>query len=252
MKALILPLLALLLGGCVGHGHWGEAAGLPSRGQLSEAAVNAVKAPQTWVPLAAAGLLLATDVDQKWSEELYEKQPLFGDDARSVSNDLRDIASGAYVLTALLAPSPTWEAKAKGFAVGARTALLDGAINHSLKEAIGRERPDGERDSSMPSGHASKAASRTMLARYNLRYIDMPEWSRQVADWTLHGVALGTGLARVEAGKHHLSDVMVGYAIGNFLAAFMHEAFFTGGSGGVQISFVPVPEGGAFSLTVPL
>ena len=251
MKALTLPLLALLLGGCVGHGHWGEAAGIPSGGHLSQAAVNAIKAPQTWVPLAAAGLLLATDVDERWSAELYEKQPLFGDDARSVSNDLRDVASGAYVLTALLAPSPTWEAKAKGFAVGASTAILDGAINHTLKNAIGRERPNGERETSMPSGHASIVASRTMLARYNLRYMDIPEWSRQAANWTLHGVALSTGLARVEAGKHHLSDVMVGYAIGNFVAAFMHEAFFTGGSDGMQISFLPVPEGGAFSLTVP-
>jgi membrane-associated phospholipid phosphatase len=252
LKSLILPLLALLSGGCVGHGHWGEAAGFFAGDRLSQAAVNAAKAPQTWVPLTAAGLLLATDVDQQWSEKLHEKQPLFGDDARSVSNDLRDVASGAYVLTALLAPSPTWEAKAKGFAVGASTALLDGAINHTLKVAIGRERPDGKRDSSMPSGHASKAASRAMLARYNMRYMDMPGWSRHLADWTLHGVAVCTSLARVEAGKHHLSDVLVGYAIGNFVAAFMHEAFFTGGGGGVRVSFLPVPEGGAFSLTVPL
>ena len=104
----------------------------------------------------------------------------------------------------------------------------------------------------MPSGHASKAASRTAMARYNLTHIDMPLWSKHSLDWALHGVAIGAGLARVEAGKHHLSDVMVGYALGNFIARFMHEAFLVGHTAGAQIAFIPVEQGGAFTLTVPL
>jgi len=259
MRGLAVLWVCLLMGGCIGTGEWGAAAGFPDGRQFSSAAINAVKSPQTWVPLATAGLLIAADVDDEWSEDLYEDQPLFGDDAEDVSSDLRDIASGAYVLTALLAPSPTLGAKVRGLAVGAGTAVLDGVVNRGIKDLTQRERPDRSNDNSMPSGHASKAASRTAMARYNLSYIDMPAWSRHAAEWGLHGVAVGTGLARVEAGKHHLSDVMVGYALGNFFASFMHNAFFLGGGGeagsehsGGQISFVPVEDGGAFTLTLPL
>ena len=204
------------------------------------------------MPLAGAAVLLAADVDQQYSEDLWDDQPLFGDDAEDISSDLRDVASGAYVLTALLAPSPTFGAKAKGLAVGAATAITDGVVNRGLKDLIQRERPDKSNDNSMPSGHASKAASRTAMARYNLTHIEMPNWSKHTLNWTLHGVAVGTGLARVEAGKHHLSDVMVGYALGNFIARFMHEAFLVGHARGAQISFVPVDQGGAFTLKVPL
>jgi len=243
---------ALLLTGCVGQGQWGSAVGLPQGKSFSDAAVSAATSPRTWIPLAAAGLLLAADVDDKWSEDLYEDQPLFGDDAEDVSDDLRDAASAAYVITALLAPSPTLSAKLKGLTVGAGTAIVDGVVNRGMKDLIGRERPDRSNDNSMPSGHASKAASRTDLARRNLEYMNMPVWSRQLANLSLHGIAAGTGLARVEAGKHHLSDVLVGYALGNFVAGFMHEAFFEGRSSTASIAFVPVADGGALTLTLPV
>jgi len=38
-------------------------------------------------------------------------------------------------------------------------------------------------------------------------------------------VALGTGWARVEAQKHYPSDVLAGMALGNFMAAFIYDAF---------------------------
>lgn len=252
MKITAVVLTVLLLGGCVGSGHWGESARWPTTSKFGDAARIAATDPQTWLPLATATLLIAADVDDKWSEDMAEEQPLFGDDAEDVSDDLRDVSSAAYLFTALLAPSPTVGAKVKGLAVGAGTAIVDGVLSNGLKEVIGRERPDGSNDRSMPSGHASKASSRTAMAIRNLRDIEMPNWSRQVANWSLHGVAVGTGLARVEARKHHLSDVFVGYAIGNFVAGFMYEAFLEGHSSQAMISFQPLPEGGALTLTVPV
>ncbi len=256
MRCLAVVLVVLLLSGCIGRGEWGVASGFPDGQRFSSAAVNAAKSPQTWLPLVTAGLLIAADVDDQWSEDLFEDQPLFGDDAEDLSSDLRDIASGAYVLTALLAPSPTVGAKLRGLSVGAGTAILDGVVNRGLKDLTQRERPDRSNDNSMPSGHASKATSRVVMAQYNLDYINMPAWSRHAAQWGLHGVAVGTGLARVEAGKHHLSDVMVGYALGHFFATFMHHTFFlsearTGQDSG-QISFMPLQDGGALTLTLPL
>ena len=240
--------------GCVGSGSWGADTSWPSGNSFATAAKHAATSPDIWVPVAMAGLLIAANVDNKWSEDLADDQPLFGDDAKSTSSDLRDIATGAYIITALLAPSPTIGAKFRGLTVGAATAVADGVMSQGLKELSSRERPDKSNDNSMPSGHVSKAASRTTMARYNIQYIDMPEWSRQLVGVSLHGVAIGTGLARVEARKHHLSDVFVGYALGNFMARLMNEAFM-GGHGqdhGTQISFAPVDEGGAFTVTLPL
>jgi len=252
LRTLLTWICLLGLGGCVGQGGWGSAAHWPTGSQLSEAARTAAKDPTVWVPVLTAGAMLAADVDKKWSEDLADDQPLFGDDADKISSTLRDVASGAYVLTALIAPSPTVQDKFKGISVGVATAVLDGVVSYSLKEAVGRERPDGSNDRSMPSGHASKAASRTYMARRNLAYIDMPEWSRQTLNVSLHAVAIGTGLARVEARKHHLADVLVGYALGNFLAGFMYEAFLESDLDGPQISFQAVDQGGAFTLTLPL
>ncbi|XOV84747.1 MAG: phosphatase PAP2 family protein [bacterium] len=252
MKRLIIWICLLNLGGCVGQGDWGSSVHWPTGGEFSSAARTAAADPAVWVPVLTAGLMLATDVDKKWSEDLAEDQPLFGDEAQKLSSTLRDISSGAYVLTAMLAPSPTWQDKFQGVSVGLATAALDGAVSYGLKEALGRERPDGSNDLSMPSGHASKAASRTHMARRNLTYIDMPDWSRQTLNVSLHAVAIGTGLARVEARKHHLADVLVGYAMGNFLAGFMHAAFFDAAGTGPQLSFQAVDEGGALTLTLPL
>jgi membrane-associated phospholipid phosphatase len=252
VKIFVVGMAVALLGGCVGSGNWGEGPRWPSSGTFTQAASKAATDPQTWLPLATATLLIVADVDDKWSQDLADDQPLFGDDAEDVSDDLRDVASGAYLLTALLAPSPTIGAKARGLAVGAGTAMVDGVLSRGLKDVINRERPDGSNDRSMPSGHASKASSRTAMALRNLRDINMPDWSRHVANWSLHGVAVGAGLARVEARKHHLSDVFVGYAIGNFVASFMYEAFLDGHSSQALISFQPVADGGALTLTLPL
>lgn len=229
-----------------GGGEW------PTLNKFGQAAQHAAVSPQTWAPLLTAGLLQIDDADKRWSRDLAEDQPLFGDNAKDVSNSLRDVATGAYVLTALFAESESYQQKARGLAVGAGTMVLDGLVNQGLKDAFGRDRPDDSNDQSMPSGHASKAASRTNMAIRNLNSMSLQNWQREGATWLLRGVAAGTGLARVEAAKHHLSDVLVGYAVGHFVSTFMYEAFMREQAPGLQLSFTPIEQGGALTLTVPL
>lgn len=246
------PLLCLLLGGCLGQGQWGSGIDWPQRGQLATAARDAALAPETWVPVATAGLLIATDYDQKWTRNMAEDREMFGQDAEDVSSTLRDVATGAYLITALVAPSPTLADKSKGLMVGASTMVLDGIVSRGLKDLTKRERPNQRNDRSMPSGHASIAASRTTMAMRNLESINMPRWTRQMTAWSLRGVALGSGFARVEANKHYLSDVLVGYALGNFVANFMYNAFMEGDSDLPRISFQPVQGGGLMTFSVPI
>ena len=68
----------------------------------------------------------------------------------------------------------------------------------------------------------------------------------------LYGIAGATGLARVEAGEHHLTDVLAGYGFGHFVAAFMQQAFMEAGTKTVSVSFVQADKGGVLVFSVPL
>ena len=256
----IILCLSVLLGGCISQGaaskagtsSWGGQVQWPSAAKFAKAARSSAVDPQTWVPVLAAGVLIAADVDDQWSEDLADDQPLFGSDAEDVSDDLRDLSTAAYVISALIVPSDSLADKSKGFAVGLGTMALDGIVNQGIKDLTGRRRPDDSNNNSFPSGHASKAASRTHLAINNIRQIDMPGWAKSTSIWGLHGVAVGTGLARVEARKHHLSDVLVGYALGNYIASFMNKAFSLQSVEGLEVGFQAVGNGGAFTISIPL
>jgi hypothetical protein len=58
-----------------------------------------------------------------------------------------------------------------------------------------------------------------------MQWIDVSETERAVIDAGLTGLTLATGWARVEAGLHYPSDVLVGMAIGDFNGAFFNDAF---------------------------
>ncbi|HNR78204.1 MAG TPA: phosphatase PAP2 family protein, partial [Parvularculaceae bacterium] len=74
-----------------------------------------------------------------------------------------------------------------------------------------RMRPDGSDDRSFPSGHTSVsfAAAATLTNRYGWK-VGLPA----------HALAAFVGASRVKARKHHVSDVLVGAAIGE-LSGFL-------------------------------
>jgi membrane-associated phospholipid phosphatase len=253
--ALLVTMACGLLTGCVSvteRGYWGDNVRWPSGRHLGDAALDAARSPHTWVPLAGALLLGVTDLDDEISDWATDKTPLFGSNADSASDQLRDLNVAAYLATALLAPSDSVAGKVRGLAVGGAALVLEDQIVGVLKDVTGRERPNGQNDLSMPSGHTSMAAASATLAAANLDYIGMPGWSRQTLKISLYGVAAGTGWARVEAEKHYPSDVLVGYAIGQFVARFMQNAFFAGQAGNGLVSYRVLPGGGALNVTLPL
>lgn len=258
LRGLVGTALLLLGSGCAtvpDRGAWGSEATLtPGWERVRASAVNAARDPHVWVPLAGAAVFQIGDFDEEVSDWARRETPVFGsqENARDWSDHLRSASSTAYALTVLFAdsgddPSQWWSNKARGLAVGLSARALTSGLTSGLKDAVGRERPDGSDDLSFPSGHSSAAAVNGRLASRNLRYIDVSPRTRRVLDAGLLAMTIGTGWARIEAGKHYPSDTLFGMALGNFIAVFVNDAFLGDGrraDGSARgVMFEAVPDG---------
>jgi hypothetical protein len=211
---------------------WGQdAISLGELKRIPSAAYHAFFDLQTLIPTAGALVCIVDHYDKKVSHWAISHHPIFGskDTASQASNYLLYALDAETFTTALVTPSgkdsKDWlHDKAKGISVELGAELLTAGATTLLKEATNRTRPDGG-SKSFPSGHTSNAFSSSTLANRNLNSITMPEEMRlplQIGNILL---ATSVGWARVEAGKHYPSDVLVGAGLGHFLSAFIYDAF---------------------------
>lgn len=241
------PVLVRLIGLAVLAAVAGCASSPP---RLGEAALSAAKSPRTWVPLAGAAVLSMGDLDDSVSDWAADERPLFGGSAAAVSDDLRNAAVAGFFVTALATPAD--KGRWQRIRWGVTALYAQGGVVEGLKDVVGRQRPDGSGDRSFPSGHAGMASSAAALGQRNLRALALaPRW-RHAAALSFDALAMGTAWARMEAEKHHAADVLAGYAIGHFVAAFVAEAFIEPGLPAAELSFQGFGNGGALRLTVPL
>jgi len=254
-----LPLTFLLLSGCsttTSKGYWGAGVSWPNGQRLRNSAIAAVRNPQVWAPLAGAAVFGLTDLDQEVSDWAVKETPLFGENASLVSDRLRTFSTAAYFATAVIAPSDSLASRARGLTVGASTLLIEQGTVGVLKSVTNRTRPNGTSDHGFPSGHTSRATVSATMAAANLDYMGMPGWARASMQTGLYGAAAATGWARVEAEKHYPSDVLMGYAFGQFLARFMYGAFMHSPGKNPEdlpaLSFMPIDGGGVLTLIMPL
>lgn len=241
----LMSLVLISLGGCSTTGggwggEWGAGATLmPGWNKVKQSALNAAKDPHTWVPLIAALAFGIDDFDQQTVDWASEHTPLFGgiEDAEDASDVLKDLSGVNYLITALAAPSgPGSEGisnKAHGLGIGILAIAANSGLSNAIKSASDRKRPDKQhpngKDNSFPSLHASHAAIAARLASRNIEHIRLREAHKdlwQCSSYTLAGLS---AWARVEGKRHYPSDVLAGYALGNFLGAFVNDAFITPG-----------------------
>jgi hypothetical protein len=234
--ALVAVFAALLVASCGttrSGTYWGETATLTPGGDRALGALrDAAYDPWTWAPLAGAAVLTIDDLDEQLSDWARDHTPVFGstDDALDASHDLRALSYDLWILSVIATPSgdraDQWAInKVQGYVLEWAGTLAAGGVTDLLKDAVDRERPDGSNQRSFPSGHATSAAAYSSLAWRNVEQMEMPVALR----WTIGGVlfasAAGTAWSRVEAGDHFPTDVLVGGAIGNFFARFVHDCF---------------------------
>lgn len=220
---------------------------LPPLKDLRAAASDAAKDPNFWLPTLAAATMSIGNVDNKIADRMREDPPVFSDPQGS-SSDLRDLSAAFYLLTALSDRDSNFSQK--GLLLGKDVVSIGAAhlVTRGLKTAVGRERPNMDNNKSFPSGHATRLGGLTYLTSRNLDKISLPNSVRIAGMLTNYGIATAGSWARVEAGKHHPSDVLFGYAIGHFTTQFVRNAFFAPDR--VGVSYRPLPDGGAITVAL--
>ena len=258
LPLVVCSLLAVSCGTLPNGRRWGEDATLTPGGErLLKAARDAALDPWTWVPLAGAGTVVITGWDDQISSWARRNNPVYGSPkhAEDTGDTLTTITGDAWLASLIATPSGDeagpWAAdKAKAFGIEWSATWVTSELTTGLKNAFPDDRPDGSGHGSFPSSGASEAFAYATLARRNLDAIDVSPVSRGVMQAGVMGAAAAVAWSRVEAGKHDPSDVLVGAALGNFCARFVHDAFL-GLPDDVQVSaFVdPVRDSYVVGLT---
>jgi membrane-associated phospholipid phosphatase len=236
LLSLSICILGLLLSSCCTtrtHHLLGEDATIkPGIDRISGSAKEAFLAPKTWVPLAAAVLIAATNNDSKIQEWAKENKPIFGstNNAIEFSNHFVRTTTLIYIGSLVIAPGgnqlPAWLLnKAKGFTVGASAIFTTQLLTSELKTISGRERPDKSEKRSFPSGHTAAVSVNTILTSRNIEHLDLNPFIEGSLDIAFTTMTLATGWARIEGARHYPTDILIGAALGNFVGAFINDAF---------------------------
>lgn len=260
-RLLLAPLAVFLVGGCASlpdGDRWGEDATYrPGWERVRLSAIDAVRDPRVWIPAVGAGVLQIDDMDEEISDWAVEHTPVFGSPRKADdwSDGLRVTSIFAYHASVLATPSgedpASWFAnKAKGYLVGMTAVGATALATQQLKSSVDRQRPNETDDDSFPSGHASITAVFARLTSRNLRHIETSDRTRHVLDLGLDGITIATAWARVESGEHFPSDTLVGIALGNFIAAFVNDAFLGTEDTGTGVQLATTPNGALVSWQV--
>ena len=218
----------------------------PSAAELRAAAGKALRDPGTWLPAAGAAMIAVAGWDRDISDWAVEHHPIFGSsDAASEASDNLRLASHLTMITAGLvagASSGGWSGMLKYQLVDQGGAAATTMFTSGIKDASGRMRPDGSNHRSFPSGHTASSFALSAFSVRNINSTPVAQPLKFAAIVGSEALALGTGWARVEAGAHYPTDVLVGAALGNFVGSLVHHVFI--GRGGVVVPHVSASASG--------
>lgn len=155
--------------------------------------------------------------------------PATADQARNWGTASDVLAIG---LPAAAAGMTLWRGDEQGFKQLALSGVSTVAASGLLKSMVYSRRPDGSDNKGFPSEHTAVAF--TAVSYLDLRY------GQELAAWrpAMYGLASMTGIARVQANKHHWADVVAGGALG-YASAF----YWTDPVAGGKLTVLPAPGG---------
>ena len=193
---------------------------------VKKAALN----KNVWIPSASALLFAITGQDGEISDWASKNKPIFGNikNAKNYS----DAVAFYYLPAANLISKGVSHYQNKhnpNLLVHYTSFLLAPAVtylmNRVIKDRTGRIRPDSSNDLSFPSAHTSLSSSLNEEFNYHSRILY--EGDSYNGIYYFNEALVGSvAWARMEAKKHHLTDVLVGYSLGKFFSHFFHYYLF--------------------------
>ncbi len=183
-----------------------------------------------WIPSATALIFSLTDYDGRITKWASDKKTVFG--SKESASQYSDLITFYYF--------PTINILANGVSHyrGNRhenmmihhfsflmAPLFTYLINRVLKDRTGRIRPDASNDLSFPSAHTSIASSMNEELFYQNQSGSNSSFAKGFYYFN-EGLVGSVALARMEAKRHHFTDVLVGYSLGKFVSHFIHNYFF--------------------------
>ncbi len=205
---------------------------LPGWEKIGDAAYNAATAPDVWIPLGGALVVYSTNIDHKIANWASKNTPIFGsqNNADNMSDYFSLSSQVLYVTSALLTPAgddtKEWIfSKIKGSSIVFGAYYTNVFFTDLIKTKSARLRPDGSNRKSFPSGHTSKSAVHNILSVRNAETLPyFSGYSTQI-HLGFSAMTAATAWARIEAKRHYPTDVLAGAALGNFIGAFINDAF---------------------------
>lgn len=179
------------------------------------------------VPGAMALAIGLTSLDKDITSFAARERPIFGSTggARDKSDLLAFRVLPALTLTTSIYYGTSDTASAWSLLSFLPPVLLSQGISSLVKGQTKRLRPDGSNDRSFPSGHTALAAAFGHEARSNLSP-HLSSGGNLAFTLLQETLVMSVAWARMEGNKHHLSDVLAGYALGKFFAILTREWLF--------------------------
>lgn len=212
--------------------------GPPADADWSGSAWNAVTDVDVWGPAAVGGLFLIDDFDQRATDWAVKHQPRFGstDSAKGFSDRT---ALGLGLLTGLSLFGVDHDAHPTALEANSWIAASALLLPGPLKNLTRRRRPEERDRDSLPSGHAVSNFAMASAFSHNLDAIpifDEQDGLKLGIRAVAYTYASGGSWARVEAGRHHPADILLGAAVGNFLSRFVNNLYHGPGGGEVGVN----------------
>jgi Membrane-associated phospholipid phosphatase len=183
------------------------------------------RADAKWMVPSGIGLMALITTDRMTGDEISKFDRLVKP-SNIVSYAGSNYGIGAVAATFYLVGRKKNDARARETGILSAEAVVDSLlVVHVLKGITQRARPQTGRDrseffdggNSFPSGHS--------IAAWSMATIIANEYhDHRVARVAAYGIASAVSLARFTGGKHYLSDVLVGSALGYAIGKYVYHA----------------------------
>ena len=189
--------------------------------------IDSLKDPFTWGNLVLAGVI--APFDHRISRYMVENKPLFNGGASDESDNFRSYTNWSMQLSILSVAEDYNNDLSDVFLIKTERLLRDNLssgltvmTNTQIQNIVDRKRPlTGS--GGFPSGHTSRTFATAYFARQNYNNSFFNDNTRTSLIFFTYLSAYTTGIARIEAGAHYPSDVLVGAALGNFGASILYH-----------------------------